>query len=360
MAIEFRCPSCEKKLRTADDRAGRTAKCPQCGTAVQVPAAPEIDEFGDDFGEEGFGGALPPRRAGAARSSAEVVCPLCGASNSPDAARCLSCGEELGAVSSPAGAGGSARFEAGDMLSKGWELFQANMGVYVAVTLLYLFIPVVINQVFSFGLQILMGGIQAGGAGQEAVIALTAVGFLVTVILGFLIQTYFDAGYTLVLLNAVRRKPVLVGDLFAGGPFLLPLAINRLVFGLANLLLALPAAAAFLSIPALGAPQDAMVIVGAVLGLLGACGVMWLWVVFWPYCWLAIDRNPGGLGPLKQAAELTQGYRGQIALMGLLYWLVFLAGYLACCIGIIFTLPIANLMVAVGYQRILRSHGAAA
>ena len=37
MPIEFRCTQCQKLLRTQDDTAGKQAKCPICGTLVQIP-----------------------------------------------------------------------------------------------------------------------------------------------------------------------------------------------------------------------------------------------------------------------------------------------------------------------------------
>jgi uncharacterized RDD family membrane protein YckC len=37
MPIEFACTQCGKQLRTPDESAGRNAKCPQCGTVMQVP-----------------------------------------------------------------------------------------------------------------------------------------------------------------------------------------------------------------------------------------------------------------------------------------------------------------------------------
>ncbi len=39
MAIEFRCTQCSKLLRTADDTAGKKAKCPECGAVLDVPAS---------------------------------------------------------------------------------------------------------------------------------------------------------------------------------------------------------------------------------------------------------------------------------------------------------------------------------
>jgi len=38
MAIEFRCTQCNKLLRTADQSAGKKAKCPECGQILRVPA----------------------------------------------------------------------------------------------------------------------------------------------------------------------------------------------------------------------------------------------------------------------------------------------------------------------------------
>ncbi|HJT30983.1 MAG TPA: YIP1 family protein [Pirellulales bacterium] len=38
MPIEFRCGQCGKLLRTADNTAGKQAKCPSCGTVQPVPA----------------------------------------------------------------------------------------------------------------------------------------------------------------------------------------------------------------------------------------------------------------------------------------------------------------------------------
>jgi phage FluMu protein Com len=37
MPIEFRCSNCNRLLRTADDTAGKQAKCPECATIVRVP-----------------------------------------------------------------------------------------------------------------------------------------------------------------------------------------------------------------------------------------------------------------------------------------------------------------------------------
>src|SRR5687768_11558404 len=105
MAIEFRCPNCDRKLKTGDDKAGATAKCPQCGTAVTVPAAGTVAAGTDEFEPfPAFGDSDDPVRTGAAGAAPaagpvpQAACPVCGAQNDAAARRCYACGEEINAA----------------------------------------------------------------------------------------------------------------------------------------------------------------------------------------------------------------------------------------------------------------------
>src|SRR5262245_21753461 len=49
VTIEFHCPTCQKLLRTADDKAGVRARCPGCGEVVTVPEASAAASFDDMF-----------------------------------------------------------------------------------------------------------------------------------------------------------------------------------------------------------------------------------------------------------------------------------------------------------------------
>ncbi|MBX7164761.1 MAG: YIP1 family protein [Pirellulales bacterium] len=60
MSIEFRCPACNKLLRTPDDTAGQQVKCPACSTPLTIPA---ISIVADDAGG-GFPPPPPPRGGG--------------------------------------------------------------------------------------------------------------------------------------------------------------------------------------------------------------------------------------------------------------------------------------------------------
>ncbi|MGC1272859.1 MAG: zinc ribbon domain-containing protein [Planctomycetaceae bacterium] len=47
VAIEFRCRTCGKLLRTGEENAGRPAACPACGDSVQVPTSAVNGTFAD-------------------------------------------------------------------------------------------------------------------------------------------------------------------------------------------------------------------------------------------------------------------------------------------------------------------------
>jgi DNA-directed RNA polymerase subunit RPC12/RpoP/ribosomal protein L40E len=354
MTIEFRCPTCGKKLKTGDDKAGKTAKCPQCSHPITIPAADAVDvdeEFADfpPFDDLGTAPAAPARRRA---SAAPVVCPMCGARNAPHADRCSACGEELPPV---AKAGSSSRpFDVGEQLSQGVDVFKADMGNCLAATLIYFLVPGAIN--FVIGLFI--GGLAAAIAAAGGDPLLQNLIQQSSQIASFFVQVFFDAGYTLFLLNLIRRRPASVADLFAGGQYFLPLALNRFLFFLMAFSPFLPAAIPLI-LMAVNRPAapDGYLIAMFLLGSMGAVISAAVWTVFWPHVWVIVDRNPGGLAPLKSAAHLTSGHRGPIILMGLLYWLLTVAGIFACCIGIFFTFPIASLMAAFGYDRLVHAKG---
>lgn len=109
MAIEFRCHQCDTLLRTGDDKAGKRAKCPNCGTMVQTPfpegAAADDDDFdyedyevdeapaGDAFSQH-FGGPATSS-AGQPSSSRRIECVMCGELIPVNARTCRYCGEPV-------------------------------------------------------------------------------------------------------------------------------------------------------------------------------------------------------------------------------------------------------------------------
>jgi phage FluMu protein Com len=94
MPIEFHCTNCQKLLRTQDGTAGKQAKCPTCGTILQIPS-PAVGP--PPFEAPAAGG--PPSSspfAGEAPSGGSTIrCPYCAEEINAAAVKCKHCGSFL-------------------------------------------------------------------------------------------------------------------------------------------------------------------------------------------------------------------------------------------------------------------------
>lgn len=115
MAIEFRCHECDTLLRTGDDKAGKRAKCPNCGTMVQTPfpegagAVEDYDNFSggdyevdppaanDSFSQHfGAPGTATTSQVPSSSPTGRMIdCRMCGESIQASARMCRFCGEPV-------------------------------------------------------------------------------------------------------------------------------------------------------------------------------------------------------------------------------------------------------------------------
>src|SRR5690242_3702361 len=102
MAISFSCAKCGKNLKAPDNAAGKTSKCPGCGSPVTCPEpvydaepieAPPggLDPNGDVDTEQPY--AMAPEPVTAPSAEARRPCPMCGEMIVATAAKCRFCGE---------------------------------------------------------------------------------------------------------------------------------------------------------------------------------------------------------------------------------------------------------------------------
>ena len=67
------------------------------------------------------------------------------------------------------------------------------------------------------------------------------------------------------------------------------------------------------------------------------------------YYYLIIDRDAGIMESLRLSLEVTRGNAGNIFVIGFMTGLINLAGFLACGVGLIFTIPYTALLFPVMY-----------
>lgn len=99
MPIQVTCSSCNSKFNAPDSAAGKRAKCPKCGGAIDIPE-PEIEPAEDEIFEAE---SIPSRPitdddfadfpTPAPPAGDRKPCPMCGEMIQKDAVKCRYCGE---------------------------------------------------------------------------------------------------------------------------------------------------------------------------------------------------------------------------------------------------------------------------
>ena len=314
MTIEFSCPECGKPLSTSDDKAGRAAKCPGCSAPLTVPGPSQTAESG--LGELRTG---QPKTSGlSAEGGAEDgldrvrnPCPVCGELILAEAKVCRFCGEQFAETQSEDPSGLRADF--GLIWEKTWEVFQNNMGLAVGLGL----VVALINFVAALP-QNALNLLNEQGRLEPAVYFPA---LLVSLGLTWGVQFWTAAGYAHCMLKLARGNLPAIGELFAGGRWFWPTVGSGIVFGLAT-----------------GLGTIACVIPGILVALR-----------LWPYLYFIVDEDDGVTDSLNRAFNLTQNQYGLGLLLGVCYFGLHLGGVLLCCVGILFTSPLATLLVAMTY-----------
>jgi hypothetical protein len=302
MPITVRCPNdtCAKSMRVQDAAAGKTGKCPACGTRIVIPALdPEPDEF----------------------AILEPVAPA-----EPAAAPAWPSGPGPSSIkpNPPPVAPRVVRFEA---FGEAWRLFKQHAGLWIAATLIVGFgsagVQIVLN-LLTIPISIVGGAILPRGIMFFTSLGSMAVSMAVSgVLLG---------GMYAMALNQVDGRPLGVKDLMPRTEILPSLALASVLASLAMLV-------GFLC----------LVIPGWII-----------WALFLFTLPLVVDRGLKATDAMGLSWTTLKGQWLQATVFVLVLFALQIAGMMLCLVGTLVTFPLCVLSQAVLYRGFFARGGAPA
>jgi uncharacterized membrane protein/phage FluMu protein Com len=302
MAIEFRCTTCQRLLRTQDDAGGKQAKCPECGTVLTVPAK-EADQPAE---------ALPPLPED---RPASPFGPVRGEAN-PFATGRPAEGGTQNPYQSPtdyapgpvyvASAGGAivpTRIDLGDIFSRTWTILKGQYGMTLAVFVLVWLIGFVAN----IGLSV-VGGVSDAALGDPVAVAM--VNFL-GMLIYWLFYFWLNAGASICYLKIARGQPAAIGEIFSGGPYFVRLLLATILFflilWLIGMVFVIPASFVGWILTFNGADPSTIgfgALAGFAIALIpGTAAALGLF----PYYYVILDQNVRPVESLSLAWKITSG-----------------------------------------------------
>jgi len=218
-------------------------------------------------------------------------------------------------------------FEATEAVGFGWNAVMKNFGgvaVPLAVAALVSAIP---NFVLSFGRAFALTMLTTSNSVDPTVLMVLNFGSVgVTYLISLVAQAYVMAGMVQFALRVVRGERPEFGTVFSGGRYFVPMLGGTLLYSLG-----VTAGAMFCVVPGL---------------FLAGC-----WVA---YSAFIVDKNMGPIAALSASWQATTPYRTNALVYILLTVVVFIAGALACGIGMLLvSFPVIMISNAYIYLKLI-------
>jgi len=238
---------------------------------------------------------------------------------------------------------GAIPFTVNDVFNWSWAFFKERTWSCMAI----FWGMVGVNYAFSFGMQMVLNGLIAVVRDPVFFLFLNVIISLVSIVL----QVWLGIGMNRGLLKIARREPVSFDVIFTGGR---SLATTILAGFVVFVIIAAPVFVLSMGLIALfllmRRMESLIVLLLFMVGSgLGAVLLLYLSARLMQFYYLVIDRNLGVLESIQWSWQLTRDRVSTIILVYLLQICVFMAGFLACCVGLIFALPLSALINVVTY-----------
>ena len=234
-------------------------------------------------------------------------------------------------------------FSIGDVLSRAWTVYQERMGFCIGA--LAVGFAAIVASMIPVGIILTVLGTVIP---DPIVIGIT---FFVLWLGVYFFAIYVQIGQWLTYLRVAKGEPVTMGEVFAGGPYLLKTILGGLVVGLAAMGIAILG-----SIPGgiatviFGSNAMATKLVTGLSAFVAYIAVLVFYVAVSQFFFVILDRpSLGAIESLKYSVQITKGHRWGIVGLFLIAGLINIAGAILLLIGLIFTVPFSFLILATAY-----------
>lgn len=216
-------------------------------------------------------------------------------------------------------------------ISRGFDLTKRHFPMLLLIGLVFLGCSMAPGMVLSF-VDVMVQSVVARG--DDASTTVSAGWLVIFVLLRIVLQVFsifLQMGLIRVGLNFVSGRAVSLGQLFGEGGKLLRAIGATILFSIA-------------------------MIFGLLLLIFPG---VYIALRYGHYLTAIIDRNLGVIEAFEYSSSITTNNRGNLFLLALLNMLLFFAGVLLCCVGLIFVAPVAWLGSLVAYRWMQYGHQAA-
>jgi uncharacterized membrane protein len=234
-------------------------------------------------------------------------------------------------------------FAANDVLNWSWAIFKDRMGICLGI----FWGTYGINFGISFGVNILIQ-ILFVAARNNGVLPFVAI--FVAYVASMVINMWLFAGEARAYLKIARGQPVTFGEVFQGGRYILTMIGAGIMFGIVLLVPVMVCLGVSFGVFGLLGRESAGGLAFLVIGIaMTTILAFYLSARLMVYFYLIVDRDAGAIESLQLSWDLTRNKAGTMFVVMILALAVYIAGILAFCVGIIFSLPLAFLMFTVTY-----------
>jgi hypothetical protein len=250
-------------------------------------------------------------------------------------------------TTAPINAGG--RIEISKCFSSGWEIFKKNMGSLILGTFVFLVVNVSLYFLSELAQRVVQMFMQSGGSEEQMLKIVAVVVGLFFSILTSTVTTILSAGFLWMFIKGSRGKADFA-DLFAGfsSGVWLQILLAAVAWGAIMVSVALftLAPGIFLT-EKYGSPIPARI--GALIFLIPT---VYLSVGLGFAFPLILDHRIGWLEAMRTAISTVHRQWFLVAGLVLIYTLLAISGVFACCVGILFTMPLGYAIWAEGYRQL--------